>query len=91
MHLVTKKEIELQKITAENILASNNPYLNKSKIVEFLQNLERINNLRFTKIKLVKIKKNNWVIELLSYWVTELWSLGKGKKGINRKGSIKLT
>lgn len=59
MYLISKKELQLQKITAENILASNNPYLNKSKIVEFLQNLERINNLRFTKIKLVKIKKNN--------------------------------
>ena len=57
MHLVTKKEIELQKITAENILASNNPYLNKSKIVEFLQNLERINNLRFTKVKVLESRQ----------------------------------
>ena len=57
MYLVTKKQIELQKITAENILASNNPYLNKSKIVEFLQNLERINNLRFTKVKVLESRQ----------------------------------
>ena len=57
MYLISKKELQLQKITAENILASNNPYLNKSKIVEFLQNLERINNLRFTKVKVLESRQ----------------------------------
>ena len=57
MHLVTKKEIELQVITANNILAGGNSYLDKSKIVEFLEKIKHINNLRFTKIELVKIKK----------------------------------
>jgi len=57
MYLVTKKQIELQKITAENILASNNPYLNKSKIIEFLKDLEHINNLRFTKVTLLESRQ----------------------------------
>lgn len=57
MHLVTKKEIELHIITANNILAGSNSYLDKSTIVEFLEKIKHINNLRFTKIELVKIKK----------------------------------
>ena len=57
MYLVTKKQIELQKITAENILASNNPYLNKSKIIEFIENLKHINNLRFTKVTLLESRQ----------------------------------
>jgi len=50
MYLVTKKEIELQIITANNILAGGNFYLDKSKIVEFLEKIKHINNLRFTKV-----------------------------------------
>lgn len=57
MHLVTKKEIELQVITANNILAGSNSYLDKSKIVEFLEKIKHINNLRFTKVTLTQTKK----------------------------------
>lgn len=57
MYLISKKELELKQITALNILSSNNPYLNKFKIIEFLQDIEHINNLKFTKIKLIKIEK----------------------------------
>lgn len=57
MHLVTKKEIELQVITANNILAGGNSYLDKSKIVEFLEKIKHINNLRFTKVTLAQTKK----------------------------------
>ena len=54
MYLATKKEIELKKETAINILASPNPYINKFKVIKFLQDLEYINSLKFTKSNLVK-------------------------------------
>ncbi len=57
MYLVTKKELDLKKTTAQNILASNNPYLNKSKVIEFLKDLERIHNLRFTKVKVLESRQ----------------------------------
>lgn len=57
MYLVTKKELDLKKTTAQNILASNNPYLNKSKVIEFLKDLERIHNLRFTKITFLESRQ----------------------------------
>lgn len=57
MYLISKKELDLKKITALNILASNNPYLNKSKIIEFLKDLEHINNLRFTKVTLLESRQ----------------------------------
>ena len=57
MYLVTKKEIELQVITANNILAGSNSYLDKSKIVEFLEKIKHINNLRFTKVKFLESRQ----------------------------------
>ena len=57
MYLISKKELDLKKITAENILASHNPYLNKSKIVEFLEQIKHINNLRFTKVKFLEYRQ----------------------------------
>jgi hypothetical protein len=57
MHLVTKKEIELQVITANNILAGSNFYLDKSTIVEFLEKIKHINNLRFTKVKFLESRQ----------------------------------
>ena len=57
MHLVTKKEIELQVITANNILAGSNSYLDKSKIVEFLEKIKHINNLRFTKVTFLESRQ----------------------------------
>jgi len=50
MYLITKKELELKKQTAINILASTNPYINKSKVIKFLERLECINNLRCTEV-----------------------------------------
>jgi len=57
MYLVTKKEIELQVITANNILAGSNSYLDKSKIVEFLEKIKHINNLRFTKVTFLESRQ----------------------------------
>jgi len=57
MYLISKKELDLKKITAENILASHNPYLNKSKIVEFLEQIKHINNLRFTKVTFLESRQ----------------------------------
>lgn len=50
MYLITKKELELKKQTAINILENNNSYLDKSKIIKFLEKLELINNLRCTEV-----------------------------------------
>ena len=57
MQLVTKKEIELHIITANNILAGSNSYLDKSTIVEFLEKIKHINNLRFTKVKFLESRQ----------------------------------
>jgi hypothetical protein len=51
MYLITKKELELKKQTAINILENSNSYLDKSKIIKFLEKLEQINNLRCITIK----------------------------------------
>jgi hypothetical protein len=51
MYLITKKELELKKETAINILENSNSYLDKSKIIKFLEKLEQINNLRCITIK----------------------------------------
>ena len=50
MYLITKKELELKKQTAINILENSNSYLDKSKIIKFLEKLELINNLRCTEV-----------------------------------------
>lgn len=50
MFLITKKELELKKQTAINILENSNSYLDKSKIIKFLERLELINNLRCTEV-----------------------------------------
>jgi hypothetical protein len=50
MYLITKKELELKKQTAINILENSNSYYNKSKIIKFLEKLELINNLRCTEV-----------------------------------------
>ena len=50
MYLITKKELELKKPTAINILENSNSYYNKSKIIKFLEKLELINNLRCTEV-----------------------------------------
>lgn len=51
MSLVTKKELDLKKETALNLLASNKSNVNKSQVIQYLEELEYINNLRFTKVK----------------------------------------
>lgn len=57
MYLISKKELDLKKITAENILAGSNSYLDKSKIVEFLEQIKHINNLRFTKVTFLESRQ----------------------------------
>ena len=51
MYLVTKKELDLKKETALNFLACNKSNVNKSQVIQYLEELEYIDNLRFTKVK----------------------------------------
>lgn len=55
MSLVTKKELDLKKETALNILACNKSNVNKSQVIQYLEELEYIDNLRFTKIELLQL------------------------------------